>query len=67
MAIIPHLKAAVALKILDGTQRAAEIAIAGIINELNFISKEKLNPFLQKPILNSANEVVGNIEFNKNS
>ena len=52
MAIIPHLKAAVALKILDGTQRAAEIAVAGIINELNFISKEKLNPFLRKPILN---------------
>jgi len=67
VAIIPHLKAAVALKILDGTQRAAEIAIAGIINELNFISKEKLNPFLRKPILNSANEVVGNIEFNNNS
>ena len=65
VALIPHLKSAIALKIFDGTQRASEIAIAGIIDELNLMPKEKINSFLSKPILNSANDVVGNIEFNK--
>ena len=65
VALIPHLKSAIALKISDGTQRASEIAMAGIIVELNLIPKEKINSFLSKPILNSANDIVGNIEFNK--
>ncbi|MEK9545097.1 MAG: asparaginase [Pelagibacteraceae bacterium] len=65
VALIPHLKSAIALKISDGTQRASEIAMAGIIDELNLMPKEKINSFLSKPILNSANDVVGNIEFNK--
>jgi L-asparaginase II len=65
VALIPHLKSAIALKISDGTQRASEIAMAGIINELNLMPKEKINSFLSKPILNSANDVVGKVEFNK--
>ena len=65
VALIPHLKSAIALKISDGTQRASEIAMAGIIDELNLMPKEKINSFLSKPILNSANDIVGNIEFNK--
>jgi len=65
VALIPHLKSAIALKISDGTQRASEIAMAGIIDELNLMPKEKINSFLSKPILNSTNDVVGNIEFNK--
>jgi len=65
VALIPHLKSAIALKISDGTQRASEIAMAGIIDELNLIPEEKINSFLSKPILNSANDIVGNIEFNK--
>jgi len=65
VAMIPHLKSAIALKISDGTQRASEIAMAGIVDELNLMAKEKINSFLSKPILNSANDVVGNIEFNK--
>ena len=65
VALIPHLKSAIALKISDGTQRASEIAMAGIVDELNLMPKEKINYFLSKPILNSANDVVGNIEFNK--
>ena len=65
VALIPHLKSAIALKISDGTQRASEIAMAGIVDELNLMPKEKINSFLSKPILNSANDVVGNIEFNK--
>ena len=65
VALIPHLKSAIALKISDGTQRASEIAMAGIVDELNLMAKEKINSFLSKPILNSANDVVGNIEFNK--
>lgn len=39
--------------------------MAGIIDELNLMPKEKINSFLSKPILNSTNDVVGNIEFNK--
>jgi len=65
VALIPHLKSAIALKISDGTQRASEIAMAGIVDELNLMPKEKINSFLSKPILNSTNDVVGNIEFNK--
>ena len=65
VALIPHLKSAIALKISDGTQRASEIAMAGIVDELNLMPKEKINSFLSKPILNSANDIVGNIEFNK--
>ncbi len=65
VALIPHLKSAIALKISDGTQRASEIAMAGIVDELNLMPKEKINSFLSKPILNSANDVVGKIKFNK--
>ena len=63
VAILPKIKSAIAVKIVDGTQRAAEVAIAGIINELGLISEEKLNPFIKKPVYNSVNTQVGEIKF----
>ena len=42
VAIIPELKSALAVKIIDGASRAAEIAIAGLISELKIINNDQI-------------------------
>ena len=42
VAIIPELKSALAVKIIDGTARAAEVAIAGLISQLKIINYDKI-------------------------
>lgn len=59
VAIIPELKSALVVKILDGASRAAEVAIAGLISELKIIDEEKLGVFKKKPITNSVNQTIG--------
>ena len=39
LALIPEIKSALVVKILDGAARAAETAIAGLISELNIIDE----------------------------
>jgi len=42
VAIIPEKKSALAVKIIDGAHRAAEVAIAGLISELKIINNDKI-------------------------
>ena len=63
VAIIPEKKISIVLKITDGNSRASSTAIAGMISELNLINKDKLNSFLKKPVNNSINKLVGNINW----
>jgi L-asparaginase II len=60
VAIIPEKKSALAVKIIDGTRRAAEVAIAGLLSELKIINNEKIK---KRPIKNSANQVIGFIKW----
>jgi len=60
VAIIPEKKSALAVKIIDGTRRAAEVAIAGLLSELKIINNEKIK---KRPIKNSANQVIGSIKW----
>ena len=63
VAIIPEQKSALVVKIDDGASRAAEIAIAGLISELNIIDEEKLVKFKKSPIKNSADQIIGCMNF----
>ena len=38
-------------------------AIAGMISELNLINKDELESFLNKPVYNSTDQIVGNISW----
>ncbi len=60
VAIMPEKKSALAVKIIDGTRRAAEVAIAGLLSELKIINNEKIK---KRPIKNSANQVIGSIKW----
>ncbi len=59
VAIIPEQKSALAVKIVDGAARAAEVAIAGLISELKIISEKEIEIFKKRPVTNSANQIVG--------
>ena len=63
IAIIPEQKISVVVKISDGNARASSTAIAGMVSELNIIDKNKLEPFLNKPVTNSIDKVIGNISW----
>ena len=59
VAIIPEKKSALAVKIIDGTRRAAEIAIAGLISELKIINDDKIKKIKKSPVKNSVNQIIG--------
>ena len=63
VAIIPEKKSALAVKIVDGTARAAEVAIAGLISELKIIDENKLEQLKNKSVKNSAGQIIGHIKF----
>ena len=48
VAIMPKQKSALAVKIIDGTARAAETAIVGLLSELKIINNEKINSHISK-------------------
>ena len=60
--ILPEARAAMALKITDGSMRAADVAIAGMLlqmaEHLN-LDKDMLNKFTTEDMYNSANVKVG--------
>ena len=60
VAIIPEKKSALAVKIIDGTARAAETAIAGLLSELKIINNEKIK---KRPIKNSAGQIIGSMKW----
>jgi len=61
--IIPELKSALALKIVDGASRASEVAVAGLISELKIINNDQINKLKKRPVKNSAGEIVGSISW----
>ena len=60
VAIIPEKKSALAVKIIDGATRAAEVAIAGLLSELKIINNEKIK---KRPIKNSAGQIIGSMKW----
>ena len=60
VAIIPEKKSALAIKIIDGAARAAEVAIAGLLSELKIINNEKIK---KSPVKNSTGEIVGSMNW----
>ena len=66
LALIPEIKSALVVKILDGAARAAETAIAGLISELKIIDENELENFLIKSSDKSKKDIKKNsIEFKK--
>ena len=63
VAIIPELKSALAVKIIDGGRRAAEVAIAGLISELKIINNDQIEKIKKSPIKNSAGQIIGSIKW----
>ena len=63
VALIPEKKSALAVKIIDGAARAAEVAIAGLISDLKIIDENELKKIIEKPIKNSANQDIGVMNF----
>ena len=63
VAIIPEKKSALAVKIIDGTARAAEVAIAGLISQLKIINNDKIEKIKKRSIKNSAGQIIGHIKW----
>ena len=63
VALIPEKKSALAVKIIDGAARAAEVAIAGLILDLKIIDENELKKIIEKPIKNSANQDIGVMNY----
>jgi len=59
VAILPGLGLGVALKVEDGTKRAAEVAMAAILNLLGVLPDGLAKPFLEAQVINAAGDPVG--------
>ena len=63
-AAIPSMQLGVALKVEDGSKRAAEPAILAVLRSIDAISAtefEKLGRYAQPRLLNTRNEVIGHV------
>ncbi len=63
LALIPEIKSALVVKILDGAARAAETAIAGLISELNIIDENELAKIKSSEVINSTGQKIGKLRF----
>ena len=63
LALIPEIKSALVVKILDGAARAAETAIAGLISELNIIDENELAKIKSSEVTNSTGQKIGKLRF----
>ena len=63
VAIIPEQKSALAVKIMDGAARAAEVAIAGLISELKIINEVQLEKYKKKSVTNSTDQIIGHMKW----
>jgi L-asparaginase II len=64
VAAVPGLRLGIALKIDDGAGRAAEVAMAALLQHLSVLdddARATLSPYLDAPVLNSAGLRVGTI------
>ncbi len=63
LALIPEIKSALVVKILDGAARAAETAIAGLISELNIIDANELTKIKSSEVANSTGQIIGKLRY----
>ena len=66
--IFPEAKAAMVLKIADGSMRAANVAIAGMLSQMARtldLDKDVLDSFSNEDMFNSANQKIGHCQFSK--
>ena len=63
LALIPEIKSALVVKILDGAARAAETAIAGLISELKIIDENELAKIKYSEVKNSVGQKIGKMKF----
>ena len=61
--MIPEIKSALVVKILDGAARASETAIAGLISELKIIDENELAKLKSREIRNSTGQKIGEMSF----
>ena len=61
LALIPEIKSALVVKIIDGAARAAETAIAGLISELNIIDENELAKIKSSKVKNSTGQIIGKL------
>ena len=66
VAIIPEQKSALVVKIIDGSRRAAEVAIAGLLSELKIINNEKIKKIKKRPVKNSTGKIIGSMKWIRN-
>jgi len=65
VAIVPGLGLGVALKVDDGAKRAAEVAMAAVLNFLGVLTDASAEPFVQTPVVNAAGDRVGVVRMAK--
>lgn len=58
-AVVPSLGLGVALKVDDGAKRAAEVAMAAILNLIGALPDAVAGPFLEAPVVNAPGHRVG--------
>ena len=63
VAIVPEKKSAIAVKIMDGTARAAEVAIAGLVSQLKIINNDKIEKIKKRPVKNSVGQIIGRMKW----
>ena len=63
VALIPEQKSALAVKIMDGAARAAEVAIAGLISELKIIDESQIEKFRNRSVINSTDQIIGHMKW----
>ena len=63
LALIPEIKSALVVKILDGAARAAETAVAGLISELNIMDENELVKLKSSDLINSTGQKIGKMRF----
>jgi L-asparaginase II len=51
------------VKIKDGNMKAAEVAIAGLLEEMKFLNNDETKKLKSQPILNSAGTRSGKIHW----
>ena len=63
IAVIPDEKSVLVVKIKDGNMKAAEVAIAGLLEEMKFLNNEETKKIKSQPILNSTLQKIGKLEW----
>ena len=63
VAVIPQEKVSVVVKIKDGNMKAAEVAIAGLLEEMKFLNNDETKKLKSQPILNSTVTKIGKMEW----